>query len=966
MANDNEVNIGTKIDESGLDKGLRNVKDKVNKTAKDINKGTKATNALKTAFNETGGAASSFASKMESVASSGGAVAAGITTAILAAKKCIETLKQANEAYKVQTKAENALAKAAENNPYLNGESVRKLQDYASELQNISNYGDEGTIDIMAQLASTGRTEAEIMKIMGAAADYAAAKHIDLKTAAETLNATYSGMAGTMGRQIADIKDLTDEQLKNGDAIDLIAQKYKGFAQESVDSSVQAKNAFGDMAESVGALVNPLAEKLDQAGKKIAETITGIITKTKDLLQYANENWVIGGGYRWAESFINEFNRMADELTVSGISFTDTIRPLEDDDLRILTNYLEKKKSLNKSENLFLIALKSEKTARTLINTAAEQYTKYSEKWRNASERELEARKAELEATDKSIEQVQEYKAVYEQLAALKEQERKAEEQARADADKIAKNSDIKLQEDLNNIRLKAELTGEAASAQEIYDVYLQSYLELLTKTDGKIKESYPVVQKRLEQLAEAKQAVQEQASAEQKLASAMALMKGAVDIVNTAWKTQYQSLGDTISQLKNYYAQIENLSDEEVKNLQKGNLVINEKQYLLASLDYAIAQLQEAEANKFYSAPELTGWDEYEFKIDEIKKFSDYIKSLNDNGRMTAGTVSALSKAAIQAQDNIKQYIYEQIPQTADKSIDEFSKTEKNYSEQVQKLEALKDDVQKLASKDIITNLEAMEKLGEIDAAILQADKDRWAAHIETVSGYINSLVDTFSNAMGLILQASKDEAAAEQAELETKYRKGEIGEEEYNKKIAESKKKAAKEQYKIQMWQWSASLLQATANIAQGVSMAIAQGGVAGLITGALVGAAGAVQIASIIASKPTPPSFSTGGIVGGSSYNGDNIAANLNSREMVMNMSQQKALWDFINGGSNGGAGGTNIVINNSAANLVRAQPQITKDKIELLIDARVNDSLKNGRYNTSLNMAQQGMSGDYYGI
>ena len=38
----------------------------------------------------------------------------------------------------------------------------------------------------------------------------------------------------------------------------------------------------------------------------------------------------------------------------------------------------------------------------------------------------------------------------------------------------------------------------------------------------------------------------------------------------------------------------------------------------------------------------------------------------------------------------------------------------------------------------------------------------------------------------------------------------------------------------------------------------------------------------------------------------------------------------------------------------------------DKIELLIDARVNDSFKNGRYNKSLNMAQQGMSGDFYGI
>ena len=135
--------------------------------------------------------------------------------------------------------------------------------------------------------------------------------------------------------------------------------------------------------------------------------------------------------------------------------------------------------------------------------------------------------------------------------------------------------------------------------------------------------------------------------------------------------------------------------------------------------------------------------------------------------------------------------------------------------------------------------------------------------------------------------------------------------------------------------------------------------------MITGALVGAAGAVQLASIIASKPVPPSFSTGGIIGGSSTHGDNIAANLNSREMIMNMGQQKGLWDFINGGSNG-QGGANIVINNSAANIATAQPKLTRDKIEIMIDARVNDSMKKGRYDQSMNEAQTGMTGDYYGI
>jgi hypothetical protein len=272
----------------------------------------------------------------------------------------------------------------------------------------------------------------------------------------------------------------------------------------------------------------------------------------------------------------------------------------------------------------------------------------------------------------------------------------------------------------------------------------------------------------------------------------------------------------------------------------------------------------------------------------------------------------------------------------------------------------------QKIDESEVLSEEEKVNALKAIDESYSQSRKQQFADLATEIKGYTDQAVQIVQQAAQLQLDVVKNQATAEQAELEIKYRKGEIGEEEYNKKVAESKKKAAKEQYKIQMWQWGASILQATANIAQGISMAIAQGGVAGLITGALVGAAGAVQIASIIASKPTPPSFSTGGIIQGSSTHGDNIAANLNSREMVMNMSQQKALWDFINGGSNGGAGGTNIVINNSAANLVRAQPQITKDKIELLIDARVNDSLKNGRYNTSLNMAQQGMSGDFYGI
>lgn len=859
MANDSEVNVGTKVDESGLDKGLKSVKNKVNNAAKDMNKGAKATNALKTAFNETGGAASSFASKMGSVASSGGAVAAGITAAILAAKKYIETLKQANEAYKVQEKAESALQKAAENNPYLNRESVQHLKDYASEIQSVSNFGDEGTIDVMAQLAAAGRNESEIMKLVAAAADYAAAKHIGLESAVENLNKSYGGLAGELGELFPEVKALTAEQLKNGEAVDIIAQKYKGFAQEAADSGTQAKNAFGDFMESLGRFANPTFEALSQKAKSFWESMTENMNKFNDALETASRKWGIGGIKRSVDEGVNLINTEFRDSQTGKMRGAEEIQTKEY--LEWLKQELEIRKEINGE-------LTGEETQALILITS-----------------EIRKRN-EIEKTAKAEEEAAQKKAASE--AKIKE--------AQKTADDYAKDSNKKLQENLYALEVEAKAKGQAVSAQDKYNVYLQSYIDLMTKTEGLIKEGYPVEQKRLEQLQEAKKSVEEAADAEAKLAATIELTRAATEAINSASRhlTPAAELEAEIKQLEEIKAKIEAMSDAEIAAVQKGQEAQLTKSEILAGLNEAEKQATLAKVEAI-TATEKTWWDK--------------------------------------------------------------------YADQQQQMLELK---QKIDESEVLSEEEKVNALKAIDESYSQSRKQQFADLATEIKGYTDQAVQIVQQAAQLQLDVVKNQATAEQAELEIKYRKGEIGEEEYNKKVAESKKKAAKEQYKIQMWQWGASILQATANIAQGISMAIAQGGVAGLITGALVGAAGAVQIASIIASKPTPPSFSTGGIIQGSSTHGDNIAANLNSREMVMNMSQQKALWDFINGGSNGGAGGTNIVINNSASNLVRAQPQITKDKIELLIDARVNDSLKNGRYNTSLNMAQQGMSGDYYGI
>ena len=857
MANDGELNFKTKIDDSELDKGLKRVKSKVNNAAKDMGKGTKATNALKTAFNETGGAASSFTSKMGSLASSAGPVAAGLTVAVMAVKKFIEGLKAANEAFKVQEKAEKALQKAAENNPYLQKESVQRLKEFASGLQEISNYGDEGTIDIMAQLASTGRTEAEIMKIMGAAADYAAAKHIDLKTAAETLNSTYSGMAGTMGRQIAEIKDLTDEQLKNGEAIDLIAGKYKGFAKEAADSGEQAKNAFGDFMKSIGKIANPMFEALNQKAKSFWQSMTDGMNKFGALLEKASRKW--GGLKEWTDEGV--------AMMLSTFKDPETG---------------EKKGGEKYQTKEYLEELKQELELRKAINGewTSDELNAYF-----IIQDELEIRKKEAIEAKKEAEAAQ----------AKANAEAKAAETAKK-ANEAADASNKKLKESLYALEVEAKAKGQAVSAQDRYNVYLNSYIDLLTKTNGLIKEGYPIEQKRLEQLKEAEKAAKAAADTEEKLAAAIKLTQEATGAINSIKRemTPAEHLQKELNALDEIKRKIKEATEEEIKQAQKGEKNILNREELLKGLAEAEKAIINEKVNAI-AGKEQSWWDKH------VSKQADLLKMK-----------------------------------------------------------------QALADSEVLSEEEKYERMKQLDEAYLQDKAAQTAELLTLIQGYVDRSVSIMNQAANLMLETSKNQATAEQAQLEMKYLKGEMSEEEYNKKLTESKRKAAKEQYKIQMWQWSVSLLQAMTNMAVGISQAISKGIPLGLIEAPIVAAAGAVQIASLMASKPIPPSFSTGGIVGGSSYNGDNIAANLNSREMVMNMSQQKGLWDFINGGSGGRGAAPNIVINNSASNIATAQPRLTRDKIEIMIDARVNESLKNGRYNDSLNLAQQGMSGDYYGI
>lgn len=114
---------------------------------------------------------------------------------------------------------------------------------------------------------------------------------------------------------------------------------------------------------------------------------------------------------------------------------------------------------------------------------------------------------------------------------------------------------------------------------------------------------------------------------------------------------------------------------------------------------------------------------------------------------------------------------------------------------------------------------------------------------------------------------------------------------------------------------------IAEAIANTAIGVTKAIAEGGLFGIVTGALVAAAGAIQIATIEQQQ-----FAGGGIVGGNSLTGDNVMVGVNSHEMILNDGQQAQLFAMANGRAGGGS--TYVIHANGPTNKAFAKQLATE--------------------------------------
>lgn len=208
---------------------------------------------LKTGFDKAKGAVSNFASNAGDAIKSFGQLVAGVGGAIVAfGAKSVQ-------AYGEQEVAVAALNQALANQGRYTEETSKSLQAYASQLQNVTTYGDETIISVQAQLAAFGLEGQKLKEVTKATLDLAAAKGIDLRSAADLLGKAFVGETGTLSRYGIVIGQNIPKSEKFAQALSKVNSMFGGQAEAKAQTFSgqieQLGNAFSDLQEEIGALI---------------------------------------------------------------------------------------------------------------------------------------------------------------------------------------------------------------------------------------------------------------------------------------------------------------------------------------------------------------------------------------------------------------------------------------------------------------------------------------------------------------------------------------------------------------------------------------------------------------------------------------------------------------------------------------------------------------------------------------
>lgn len=143
-------------------------------------------------------------------------------------------------------------------------ESVKAFEDLAEATSVLTGVDDDAIKSAASFALTLGATEEQAKKIIKTAADLSVGLGVDFNTAVQQLSGTLEGSAGKLGKVSFAVRQLDEEALRSGKAIDIIAKKFQGLADVNAGNlTVQFANFTNnvdDLAKAFGQAITASTE----------------------------------------------------------------------------------------------------------------------------------------------------------------------------------------------------------------------------------------------------------------------------------------------------------------------------------------------------------------------------------------------------------------------------------------------------------------------------------------------------------------------------------------------------------------------------------------------------------------------------------------------------------------------------------------------------------------------------------
>ena len=145
------------------------------------------------------------------------------------------------------------------------GYTSQALQNYASDLQKVTQFGDEEILSVMGQISAFTKNEEEIKKLTQATLDLSEGMGMNLNEAGMLIGKTFGSTTNSLSRYGISVKGASSSTKRLESLTDNVQLKY-GDLSKNIDTTSKAvkqmKNALGDAGEEIGEAFLPMTKRI--------------------------------------------------------------------------------------------------------------------------------------------------------------------------------------------------------------------------------------------------------------------------------------------------------------------------------------------------------------------------------------------------------------------------------------------------------------------------------------------------------------------------------------------------------------------------------------------------------------------------------------------------------------------------------------------------------------------------------